>query len=226
MRIVQEVVDRGLVAGDRLPLETEMMATYQVSRASLREALRLLEVLGLISLRPGRGGGPTVGSVRPEYVARTATLYFGLGGTTFKDLFAAHLLLEVETSALAAANPDRALVEATLSPFLERATDVDVRERQAEYRGFHRAIRDLGRNPVFSLFGHAIAHVVTTHVLASMEPVQLREQIDREHIELARLIIDGNVAGARDLTQSHFQSQLDYYIEHWPRRFLEPIEWR
>src|SRR5215207_8330843 len=55
MQIVKDIVDRGLVEGDRLPLEAAMVREYRVSRASLREALRLLEVQGLISLRPGRG---------------------------------------------------------------------------------------------------------------------------------------------------------------------------
>src|SRR5687768_6499818 len=70
MQIVRDIVDRGLVEGDRLPLEAAMVRQYRVSRASLREALRLLEVQGLISLRPGRGGGPAVGAADPQHLAR------------------------------------------------------------------------------------------------------------------------------------------------------------
>ena len=56
--IVRDIVRRGLETGDRLPLEAAMVEEYGVSRTSLREALRLLEVQGLISLKPGPGGGP------------------------------------------------------------------------------------------------------------------------------------------------------------------------
>jgi GntR family transcriptional repressor for pyruvate dehydrogenase complex len=57
--IVSEIVSRGLGAGDRSPNEATMLERFQVGRASLREALRILEVHGLISLRSGPGGGPS-----------------------------------------------------------------------------------------------------------------------------------------------------------------------
>ena len=76
--IVRDIVRRGLQTGDRLPLEAAMVEEYGVSRTSLREALRILEVQGLISLKPGPGGGPVVGTVEPSHLARTAALYFHL----------------------------------------------------------------------------------------------------------------------------------------------------
>src|SRR5579859_173204 len=84
--IVHDIVARGFRLGDRLPLEAEMVEQYGVSRASLREALRLLEVQGLIRLKPGPGGGPVVGSVDAAHLARTATLYFHLGASTYGQL--------------------------------------------------------------------------------------------------------------------------------------------
>src|ERR1700674_1494569 len=81
--LVHDIVVRRLKAGDKLPLEVAMLQEYRVSRASLREALRLLEVQGLISIRPGPGGGPVVGSVDARHLARTASLYFHLGGMKY-----------------------------------------------------------------------------------------------------------------------------------------------
>ncbi len=60
-RIAQAIASDGLIHGDRLPPESAMLSQYGVSRASLREALRMLEVQGLLNLRPGPGGGPIVG---------------------------------------------------------------------------------------------------------------------------------------------------------------------
>ena len=59
--IVHDVVSRRLAPGDMLPSEAAMLSQYKVSRASLREGLRLLEVQGLIRLKPGPAAGPSSG---------------------------------------------------------------------------------------------------------------------------------------------------------------------
>lgn len=49
LSIVHDIAARGLTRGDRLALEADMLSQYRVSRASPREALRILEVQGLRS---------------------------------------------------------------------------------------------------------------------------------------------------------------------------------
>ena len=62
--IVRDIEAGAHVAGDRLAREDEMLARYDVARATLREALRFLELQGVIHLQLGRGGGPVV--ARPQ----------------------------------------------------------------------------------------------------------------------------------------------------------------
>ena len=59
-RILRAIVDGRLEAGARLPAEAEMLASFGVGRASLREALRILETHGLIRIKSGPRGGPVV----------------------------------------------------------------------------------------------------------------------------------------------------------------------
>jgi DNA-binding GntR family transcriptional regulator len=53
-----------------------MLRRYQVARASLREALRILETHGLIRIKPGPGGGPVVSNGSTADFGRMATLFF------------------------------------------------------------------------------------------------------------------------------------------------------
>jgi len=223
LEIVHDIVAQGLHAGDHLPLEAAMVEQYDVSRASLREALRLLEVQGLIRLKPGPGGGPVVGSVQASYLARTATLYFHLAASTYGQLMATQVMLEPLCAQLAAQNPE---AREAMKPFFEQPA-VD---SEANYRDhtstFHYEVYRLSGNPVLALVTNAITSIVSDHVVATMDPVQLRGDILEEHAGLARAIARGHADRAARLMAAHFQAQHDYYRTHWPARLDELIEWR
>jgi DNA-binding FadR family transcriptional regulator len=223
LEIVHDIVAQGLRTGDRLPLEAAMVDHYQVSRASLREALRLLEVQGLIRLKPGPGGGPVVGTVEGANLARTTTLYFHLSGATYSEVLATQSEFEPLCAELAAQQADR---REAMEPYFEVPTITD----DAEYRdltaGFHFAVYRLVANPVLTLLTEAVTHIVSDHVVATMDPADLRAEILDDHARLARAIAAGHAAKARRLMQQHFQHQHDYYRAHWPARLRELIEWR
>src|SRR4051794_18860504 len=56
-RLINEIIEGDLRPGAMLPPEKEMLGRFGVGRASLREALRHLELQGVLSIRPGPGGG-------------------------------------------------------------------------------------------------------------------------------------------------------------------------
>ena len=172
--VVRYIVERGLQSGDRLPLEAEMVDQYGVSRESLREALRLLEAQGIVSIRRGPGGGPVVGRAESMNLARTMTLYFQLAGATYDELLLAWRMLEPLAAELAARNPDRALVERTLAAHVERLR----RPRRA--RRLHGALEQpalLRRSTspttsVLALVVGAIGDIIRTHVLLQARSVR------------------------------------------------------
>jgi GntR family transcriptional regulator, transcriptional repressor for pyruvate dehydrogenase complex len=222
--IVRDILAAGMRTGDRLPLEAAMVAQYHISRASLREALRLLEVQGLIRLKPGPGGGPAVGSVDPANLARTAALYFRLGAAVYADLLGAQALVEPLCAQLACDHPDRAAV---LAPFLTvPPTPLDDGRYREMTLAFHRAVYELAANPVLTLLTGAVTHIVTDQVVPTMEPVELRPSILQEHATLSQAIVAGHHTQARRLMTEHFQAQHRYYEAHWPARLRDVIEWR
>src|SRR5262245_55654820 len=141
--VARDIVEHGLESGDRLPLEAEMVEQYGVSRESLREALRLLEAQGIVSIRRGPGGGPVVGKASSINLARTMTLYFQLAGATYDELLGAWRALEPIAAELAASNPDRRAVSTALSSHLTRFDDGgNLAAYQAHSNGLHFSVVD------------------------------------------------------------------------------------
>ena len=106
--LVRDIVAGGLRIGDHLAPEATMLVHYGVGRESLREALRLLESQGLITIKRGPGGGPVVAGVDPLYLARTASLFFHVGGATYDEVLEAWQVLEPALAAQVARRPGRA----------------------------------------------------------------------------------------------------------------------
>lgn len=220
---MHDIVSNGLQTGDRLLLESDMVELYGVSRTSLREALRLLEFQGLITIKPGPGGGPAVGTVDPARLAKTAALYFHLGAATYDDIMRTQVLMESTCARLAADNPDR---QELMRPWF---TD-ELPEELSVYRdlttGFHGAVYDAVMNPVLSLLTQAVTHTVTHHVTNNVDPVHLRSAIMEEHAELARTIARGDGVSAEFLTCRHFEAQHDFVRATAPDLVEEHIQWR
>ena len=99
-RLVSLISDRQLRPGDKLPPERDLAATMQVSRPSLREALRALAMLNVVEIR--QGSGTYVCSLRPEVLIEHLDFVFALDDTTFAELLEARQMLEPGLAAAAA----------------------------------------------------------------------------------------------------------------------------
>jgi len=83
-----------LKPGDRLPSEQELAKQFGVGRQSVREALRLLELSGLVSIQKGYGGGPIV---KDTISTRIRNLYldaFRMEKITVEEFTSARLVIE------------------------------------------------------------------------------------------------------------------------------------
>jgi DNA-binding FadR family transcriptional regulator len=109
LQIEEAIIEGRLKPGDRLPPERDLAQTFGVSRASVREALRVLEMFGVIMAR--RGTGPDAGSI----VARSAQnglesalrLHVGLLRIPTKDMVEVRAVLEQQAAQKAAERADQ-----------------------------------------------------------------------------------------------------------------------
>lgn len=226
-RIVDDLIDHGYGVGDRFPPEAQMLDQYEVSRETLREGLRLLEVQGLISIRRGPGGGPFVAPVNAAYLARSASLYFHVAGATYEELFETWLLLEPSMVGRLARLHRREGIQAALRPFLASGPPPvdDMNSYFDAATNFHGVLSKLNPNRVLVLISQAVEHIATERVVADWDPVVARRTFDEDHANIAKAIIRGHARRAEELAREHIQHVLDRYIDANPSGRSRVVEW-
>ena len=111
----ERIVDGQLGDGDLLPKQDELLEEFRISRPSLREALRILESEGLLTVRRGNVGGSVIEAPNAESSAYMFGLVLQSRRGTAGDLAEAIQHIEPITASLCAARDDR---ETTVLPQL------------------------------------------------------------------------------------------------------------
>ena len=181
--VFKRLISEGsLVPGNRLPAERELAEMFGVSRSSLRQALKVLEIMGVISQRVG--DGTYLNTAAPSILAEPLEFFILLDGLTFHELMEARLIVEPELAARAAA----------------RATPEDVAELHQvlnlmeESREDHRRFTEgdlLFHKTIFRLAGNRVCSLMFTVVHQSLERlIHLTSQlVEPEHtLQLHRRI--------------------------------------
>jgi GntR family transcriptional regulator, transcriptional repressor for pyruvate dehydrogenase complex len=221
-QIKDAIMDGRLTVGSRLPSEREMMKVFSVSRSSLREALRVLEALGVLSAR--RGTGPEAGYViapaQDNQFASLWQLQAILLHISLLDLLEVRETVETMTIALAcqhATVDDReqlrlliGKMEAASEPeaFLECDT------------GFHVAIARSSGNAAVPLVMEALRGAIAHKMLDAFRQLDdwpsERANLVREHQHILEAIESGDVSKAADVIHAHlhgFYSRLPASVQ-------------
>ena len=203
-----------------------MLAHYGVSRSSLREALRLLEAQGLLTIRPGAGPGTLVWQPEPSNLGRTMTLYFHMANVTYDELLTTWKLFEPMVAELAARNPDDALRRKTLERYLppSEAVSGDLKAIP-EGQNFHSAVAELTENRALTFISRAVGAIISAHVLQLKDRVELEPFIIDDHSQLARAIIEGRAPLARELMADHLDRVDADFRNFWPQKVGQRVRW-
>lgn len=224
--ILKDVRDRRLSPGATLPSETAMLERFGIGRGSLREALRILEVNGLVRLKPGPHGGPVVAPFDPSNFGQMMTLHLQSLGTTYRQLLAARV--EYETLlARKAAEEDGDIAgqlvrEAAGGPEPFAAGD---HPYAAAARDFHEAVGKASGNPVIALAASSIYAIWTVRVTAVLYPPEERSLVYEQHGAIARAIEKHDAKRAERLMREHMTSYQEYCESRYPARMDDIVDW-
>jgi GntR family transcriptional regulator, transcriptional repressor for pyruvate dehydrogenase complex len=226
--IILDISQGGLKEGDSLPPEASMVKHYWVGRASLREALRLLEVQGLVHIRAGAKGGPVVGSATPEHMARMLTLYFGLAGATYEDLTDVMLIIYPKVAEVAAKTTlDRTEI-AQLNASVDQACGTPNPRliRTESLADFHTLLAVFAKNPVWHLISESVALIFKDHIIASADSREFHAVAVADHKKIAEAVLAENAPLAKKQMREHTERMIEFYRSQTPAIFSQLIKWR
>lgn len=148
-QIVNEIGQNEFSKGQMLPAEHEMLEHYGVARATLREALRFLELQGMIKLRPGPGGGPVVLEPKPENFASALALLLQFTGTRYRSLIEVRQAISPGVAAYAAERASQMDIERLQASLTRLKSLVGASsEYVEEHRKFHDLLALASQNPL------------------------------------------------------------------------------
>ena len=150
-QIRNAIFDGRLKPGDKLPTEKELTERFKVSKVTLREALRSLEVLGFLEIRKGVSGGAFVTEVDMTKARDLFTNFLLFKNLSLKDLSEVRLLLEpyiAEKATLSITKEDLRRLEELIKDSEEAVkSNVGFESRKIEIE-FHRIIASITGNPI------------------------------------------------------------------------------
>lgn len=151
-QIREAILSGTLNPGDRLPPEKELVNNFGVSKHTLREAIRALEVLGFLEIRKGAGGGPVVLEVDMKTARESIANFLYFQNVSVQDLSEVRKVIEPHLARLAAERlspEDLEDLESTHRACLE--TLASGANTYAQEIAFHRILARASGNPVFML---------------------------------------------------------------------------
>jgi DNA-binding FadR family transcriptional regulator len=223
--LVEDIISQDLKAGDRLPSEAAMVERFEVGRASIREGLRLLEMYGVVSIRPGQNGGPVVADMTPNDLARTLSLFFRMTGATYRDLIQARLVIEPVMARLAAEAQDPKQME-ELRRVMEAEQNAAPEQYVERSTTFHYTVSGLSGNPVLDMVGRTLRVLYSERLTAAgLVPAEARPGIRAVHGEIGEAILSGDVDRAEQLMHDHMQELAELQAERTPWFMDERVSW-
>jgi DNA-binding FadR family transcriptional regulator len=161
---IRDLVASGkLKPGDRLPAERDLSGKFNVSRNTLREALRALELSGMIELRKGASGGAFVLPGSSGVVVNGLRDLYHLGAITPEHLTEARIWLSaivVRVACERMTEEDLQALEANVEAAARAQKSGSFEERANLHREFHNILAAATRNPIIAITMEAVMEVM------------------------------------------------------------------
>ncbi len=213
VQIRAQLMSGALRPGDRLPSERELSEQFGLSRNTVREALRALEMSGLLEFRKGATGGAFVREGRGEAVVSGFTDMFRLGMITPQDMTEARMLVGVEVTRLACkrgTDEEFNALEQNVRESEAAVANGDQQQRIEINLHFHVLLARSAKNPLLAILVDALVEV-QSKMLEIITPIQ-NEKVILSRKRLLKHLRARNEEGAVKEMQAHLSSLQRHYL--------------
>ena len=155
------VFEGALKPGDKLPSETELATQFNVGRQTVREALRILELSGFITVQKGYGGGPIVQDTILSQISNLFSDAFQMDKITLEQITTARITIERAILEHAIENADIEDLKALENNLARAQTKADQNIMCIEENiEFHKLLAEASKNPVFVIVAESILAIM------------------------------------------------------------------
>jgi len=217
---IRNMIVRGVLTHeDNLPTEAQLMDVFKVSRPTMREAMRILELDNLVEVARGPRGGAKVRRFTPELTARVIGQTLQASRTTLQDVFAARAVIEPPAARMAAETNPQVAALTLRKQIIAEYESLALPGMAHEASAFHIRLVEVSGNQTLALLGRALQQIIITHLYLiqddaphAPEAVRIEQrQALQAHEKLADLIADGDGPGA----EAHWAQHLKRWIPRW-----------
>jgi DNA-binding FadR family transcriptional regulator len=209
---IKSLVFKGILkAGDKLPSETELARQFSVGRQTIREALRVLELSGFLTIQRGATGGAIITNTISDAISTSFIDAIQMKPITIDDLTVARLEIEKLVLSHVISNADDSDVERLQENILTAKRKIESNlQAFSENVQFHRLLASVSGNYVFVLVVESIMAVVADF-LSRLEPdLEKSKQVVKSHEDILNAIIGRKSDEAIILLENHLLE-----IESW-----------
>lgn len=190
---IEETLRSGdLSVGDKLPSERVLAEKFEISRASVREAVRILDVMGLVRSATGSGpnSGATVISEPSEALAWALRMHIATKSLPIRDIVQTRLLLETQAALEAATTPDspeRTEALARAAELMELMDDPELPADDYHVHDvqFHVLLTSLANNVVLETIMASLRQATISYVQETVAAVggwpEIRDTLQQQH---------------------------------------------
>lgn len=204
---IGQLVARGqLKPGDRLPSERELVERFQVSRASIREAISALEMMGLIEVRSGEG--TYIRQVNIESVVTPLAWMLFIEKDTDLELYETRKILEVQAAGLAAERAEDVEINEMFEALEIMRKDLELHQlgEDADHH-FHYAIARATHNKILFRLMNTLSDTMRKSLKSSRsklyEHEETPEKLYDEHFRIYEAIKNHDAEKAQKLMLDH-----------------------